>query len=174
MRRYAGWQHSGNHFNQRSDKRIVLTNKNKYMSTRSLIAKQLPDGKIKSIYCHSDGYPSHVGMVLKRSYNTDERIDQLIAMGWLSQLYDRISHTDHVPVCKECKHPLFPEDITMPYYLGKLRGNELRIDEFDNVNDFLCTDIWNEYKYLYINGVWHIEIEMKFVELTDEIINEEE
>ena len=34
------------------------------MSTRSNIAIELPDGKVKAIYVHSDGYPNGVGHCL--------------------------------------------------------------------------------------------------------------
>ena len=36
------------------------------MSTRSRIGLKLEDGTVKSVYCHSDGYPDGVGKYLER------------------------------------------------------------------------------------------------------------
>jgi len=56
------------------------------MATRSRIGKLEKDGKIKSIYCHFDGYIDGVGEKLKDIYNTEEKIDKLLDLGDLSVL----------------------------------------------------------------------------------------
>lgn len=56
------------------------------MATRSTIAKLNDDGSITSIYCHWDGYPEGVGATLKEHYTDTDKIDQLLALGWLSVL----------------------------------------------------------------------------------------
>lgn len=56
------------------------------MSTRALIAKELKNGKYKTIYCHSDGYPKGVGKTLLTEYNTEEKLDALLDLGDLSIL----------------------------------------------------------------------------------------
>ena len=56
------------------------------MATRSSIGVKLPNGHIKAIYCHWDGYPSGVGYTLKESYTTEEKINALIELGDLSVL----------------------------------------------------------------------------------------
>ena len=38
------------------------------MSTRSYIGKLLPGGSITGIYCHHDGYPEGVGVILRDHY----------------------------------------------------------------------------------------------------------
>ena len=48
------------------------------MSTRSSIAI-LENDQIKSIYCHSDGYPSYMGELLKSAYATIDRAKEIIA-----------------------------------------------------------------------------------------------
>ena len=55
------------------------------MSTRSFIAKKTKTG-YKAIYCHSDGYLGHVGILLSSHYLTDEKIDALLNLGDLSCL----------------------------------------------------------------------------------------
>ena len=47
------------------------------MSTRSFICK-LTDNGLHGIYCHYDGYPKHVGAILKAHYNDEALADMLI------------------------------------------------------------------------------------------------
>ena len=56
------------------------------MATRSNIAQLLPDGRVKVIYCHCDGYPEGVGRMLEKHYNTPDRVNDLMALGGLWQL----------------------------------------------------------------------------------------
>ena len=43
------------------------------MSTRSRIGYMIDD-TVTWIYCHFDGYPSHVGKVLQTDYNSIEQV----------------------------------------------------------------------------------------------------
>lgn len=56
------------------------------MSTRSRIGIINPDGTIRSVYCHSDGYPSYNGRILLAHYKTARKINKLIDLGDLSSL----------------------------------------------------------------------------------------
>lgn len=70
------------------------------MATRSTISMQRSDGSVAQIYCHWDGYPSHNGRILLKHYNRAELVEQLIALGDLSSLGDRIGSQhdfDHAP-----------------------------------------------------------------------------
>ena len=51
------------------------------MSTRSSIAIRTTDNQIKSIYCHSDGYPSYMGDLLNKFYNTTDKIENILSEG---------------------------------------------------------------------------------------------
>jgi hypothetical protein len=44
------------------------------------------DGSVSAIYCHWDGYVSHVGKILDKSYDSDIKVAELLAMGDLSAL----------------------------------------------------------------------------------------
>ena len=48
------------------------------MATRSAIAIKQEDGKVKSVYCHSDGYPEHNGKLLLNFYNSDESANEIV------------------------------------------------------------------------------------------------
>lgn len=54
------------------------------MSTRSRIAVKTKDGKIRSVYCHYDGYNN--GEILEEHYDSQEAAEGLIALGDLSYL----------------------------------------------------------------------------------------
>jgi hypothetical protein len=63
------------------------------MATRSRIAIQHEDGSISSIYCHYDGHPQHHLPILQGHYDTPEKANQLIELGNLSFLSERIEPT---------------------------------------------------------------------------------
>ena len=60
------------------------------MSTRSSIAILTADKKIKSIYCHSDGYPEYMGSLLQKHYNTPELAQAIIDQNDCSLLHETI------------------------------------------------------------------------------------
>lgn len=53
---------------------------------RSLIAKQLNHGKFKFIYVHNDGDIWSAGKMLVEHYDTEEKVDKLLALGDISWL----------------------------------------------------------------------------------------
>lgn len=62
------------------------------MSTRSRIGYTLPDGSIKSIYCHWDGYLAHSGRILSEHYNTLDKVKSLVELGNLSSLGENLGY----------------------------------------------------------------------------------
>lgn len=62
------------------------------MSTNSVIAMKATDGTMKAVYCHWDGYPSKNGMLLKRYYDTAEKVEELLAFGDISALADCVEN----------------------------------------------------------------------------------
>jgi hypothetical protein len=45
------------------------------MATRSRIGVELPDGRVKSVYCHWDGYPTGVGKdLLDRGFSSIDEV----------------------------------------------------------------------------------------------------
>ena len=49
--------------------------------TRWLVGIEAPSGKIASVYGHWDGYPEHVGKMLKKYYNNPGKVKQLMKLG---------------------------------------------------------------------------------------------
>lgn len=63
------------------------------MSTHCLIYRQNDDKSYDFIYCHSDGYYECTGRILNKYYNTKEKVDDLIALGDLSILKEKLNPT---------------------------------------------------------------------------------
>ena len=141
------------------------------MSTRSRIGIVELDGKVKSIYCHHDGYPSYNGRVLKESYSTPERIEKLMALGNISSLGDYLDEneakgqTDKEVVCAYCRD-----------YKEDYESNAPKMaDSVDDFMDFVVKAVDYDYVYLFKDGKWNMAPwrSKNLVELTDEIIKKD-
>lgn len=60
------------------------------MATRSTIAMKTPEGKIRAIYCHWDGYLDYNGKVLMNFYTDPAKVLKLINLGDISSLKEQI------------------------------------------------------------------------------------
>jgi len=67
------------------------------MSTNATIAIKQPDGSYRAIYLHSDGYPTHAGLMLVRHYSTAERATALIALGDISVIAEELTPKPGAP-----------------------------------------------------------------------------
>lgn len=118
------------------------------MATRSRIAIEDQDGTVRSIYCHWDGYPEYNGVVLKENYQTQEKVEQLIALGSISSLKPLVAPPEGATHTFD--NPL--EDVTVAYHRD--RGEELSIKVHGKVQGFANSDI-EEYGYVFTAaGEW--------------------
>ena len=109
------------------------------MSTRSNIAIELSDKKVKNIYVHCDGYPYGIGKILNDSYNTYDKAKELFNFGDASYLDDTIETCSFYH--RDWNREIDP-------------ANTHR-DEWMFMRD-LSGDIMIEYLYLFKNGIWHV------------------
>jgi len=117
------------------------------MSTRSNIAMVHEDGKVESIYCHWDGYPSHNGKILLGHYQDKEKVKQLLALGSLSFLSEEIGEKHDFDEANK-EHP----DWCCAY--GRDRGEtDVESRMTDSVEEYLQEDT-EEYTYVFFDGVW--------------------
>ena len=128
------------------------------MSTNSMIGLLREDGKVDAIYCHWDGYPENNGMILMSHYKDVDKIRQLIALGGISSLRERVAPDDWE------KHsfdkPL--EDVVIAYHRD--RGEPFHDGErgtWESENDYfkkvLSRDFgYIEYAYLFKDGEWYV------------------
>lgn len=115
------------------------------MATRSNIAYKTPEGKIRSVYAHWDGYPAHNGEMLRRYYTDFDKVVQLVSLGSISILAPKVNPT------AEHSFDAPQEDVTVFY--GRDRGEtgqEYR--EYDDIPSWIAD--MEEYAYLYTENGW--------------------
>jgi hypothetical protein len=117
------------------------------MATRSIIARQNPDGSLDAIYCHWDGYPDHNGKILKEHYRSAEKVDALIALGNLSGLGNEIGE----------KTSFATDSTDQCIAYGRDRGDEhqeaTHCDSYADLVE-LCNDYAIGYLYLFKDNIW--------------------
>ena len=113
------------------------------MATTSYIGKQLPDGKVKYIYCHWDGQLDNNGKILVENYNTSEKLDQLLELGNLSVLGPEIGEKRDFDSPLDRKYCLaYDRDRGEPNQGAKT----CELDQYDS--EFV------NYAYLYTDEGW--------------------
>lgn len=115
------------------------------MATSSAIGKYIGNGKIKSIYCYSDGYVEHNGKLLQEFYTIEDQLDKLLALGDISYL-DESPNTP--PEEHTWANPV--EGYVVAYHRD--RGEKLRparITEFRNLKGMYS------YIYIWVEGTWY-------------------
>ena len=135
------------------------------MSTNSTIAIQKEDGSIKGVYCHWDGYLSHNGNILLNNYDTVEKVEELISLGDLSSLGEKINPD------VEIIHAFDKPQAGVCVFYHRDRG-----ESWENVKPFnahaeivYIKFYGQEYNYLFKEGKWFYRVsKKKWVELTQE------
>ena len=132
------------------------------MATRSTIAIELPSGKIKSVYCHWDGYLSYNGKILQEHYTDAKKVAKLISKGAISSLGAEIGRKHDFNTSKEGWTKFYKRD----------RGEDLQVDTFKNFDDYKRNLDGQEYDYLFTkHGSWRVRSwRSDFFELLDEQI----
>ena len=106
------------------------------MGTRSTIGIENGDGTTTYIYCHHDGYLDYNGRMLIEHYNTQERVEALVALGGLSSLNEEISVC--VAYHRDSGEEFRQEKISSSYYNIQSMGNAH----------------WADFVYLWKDGEW--------------------
>ena len=143
------------------------------MATRSVIAIKKENGEIESVYCHSDGYPSHNGSLLLKFYSSEELAKKVISLGGISFLDKKISPEKEFDLprrtwrgTENVKHSFdTPQDGVTVFYCRD-RGEGLDISKNESEQDFI--NQWNsdvDYLYLWKDEKWFLD----GIELTEEM-----
>lgn len=112
---------------------------------------KLPDGQIKSIYCHSDGYLEGVGDTLRKCYTTTKKIKALLTLGDISSLYPLVAPPPGVEHGFE--YDQRATDVTVAY--GRDRGEpDCGATVSDDMEAFF--QLQEEYSYLWLDNEWHV------------------
>ena len=115
------------------------------MATRSNIAYKTPEGKIRSVYSHWDGYPECNGKILMDHYTDIEKIKALVELGSISSLGEQIGEQQDFDN-RETQR----KEWTLAYHRD--RGEELVINEYDDIPSWI--DDMEEYAYLWNGQEW--------------------
>jgi hypothetical protein len=115
------------------------------MATRSNIAYRTPEGKIRSVYAHWDGYPANNGRILQENYQDQAKIEALIALGSISSLGAELGEKQDFDDRSTQK-----DEWTLAY--NRDRGEELHVSEYDDVPSWI--DDMEEYAYLWNGKEW--------------------
>ena len=120
------------------------------MATTSRIGMEMPNGEVKSIYCHWDGYPEGVGATLQEHYTNPEKVEALIALGDISSLSRCVSV--NIPgVTHTFDNP--DPDVTVAYHRD--RGEKILAPSIDpDVRNF-AKSFYEQYAYVFTQqGEW--------------------
>ena len=129
------------------------------MGTRSRIGVMHGD-KVKSVYCHWDGYLEHNGQILQEHYNS-AKANNLVALGDLSSLKPEIGEKHafsqfELRAEEVAGYKLLTENMCTFY--GRDRGE--KNTEFKVAHTFAefmeqCDNCGAEYYYIMRDGVWY-------------------
>ena len=113
------------------------------MSTRSAIGYLTPNGNVRAIYCHWDGYVNNgVGEMLINEWQSAYRVAQLVESGHMSQL---------------------GIDLKSSVFYGRDRGEtDVSPEEFESMYQFSSSYLGEcEYVYLYTRDGWLVQTEKR-------------
>lgn len=129
------------------------------MATRSTIS--IKEGnKIKTIYCHWDGYPSNNGAILLQHYSDPNKVNQLINLGDISSLRENVEPTNTTTPHSFDK----PHDDVVVAYMRDRGEKDCEAREYDKPSEK------QQYNYLFENGKWYlISKDNSLTELTNEL-----
>lgn len=114
------------------------------MSTRSNIGILQKNGNIRSIYCHHDGYPEYNGVLLKKFYNSPQKINELLDLGDISSLKQNVN-----PVSQNHTFETPDKNVTIAYHRDRGEQNvSARTDT--NIKDYEYKILNNWYDFAYI------------------------
>ena len=131
------------------------------MGTRSTIALEFADGTVEQVYCHWDGYLEHNGKILAEHYSDPFKLRQLIDLGDMSSLGEKIG-TQHA-------FDRAPEG-ECTFYKRDRNEDGCTSKKFGNFADYVENHQYEEYEYILrqVDGkaVWFVDCGNGYVPLT--------
>ena len=129
------------------------------MGTRSRIGVMHGD-KLKSVYCHWDGYLSHNGRILQDHYDS-AKANHLVSLGDISSLRSEIGvvHPFSTWDTDMSSAEYEAQFANMTTFYGRDRGEsgvDFTVDQ--SYDEFLSKDYDYEYYYIMNDGVWYVGV----------------
>ena len=150
------------------------------MGTRSRIGVMHGD-KVKSVYCHWDGYLAHNGAILQEHYDS-ARANNLVALGDMSSLGRVIGEahpfSPHTSELDKLAYEAALEAGHCTFYTRD-RGETLRVNKFKDYADYIENHQYEEFEYILRNvdgkATWFVDCGATgYVTLETALINEKE
>ena len=124
------------------------------MSTNAAIGMRMPDGTIKAVYLHWDGYIEHggAGETLAEHYKDQEKVEKLIALGFLSSLGAEVDPDPAHPHSWANPQP----GVTVAYHRDRKEPLQPAVEfkDRDSFAEEAKECLWAEFAYLFENGRW--------------------
>jgi len=121
------------------------------MGTRSTIALEFADGTVEQVYCHWDGYLENNGKILQEHYSDPFKLRQLIDLGDMSSLGERIG-TQHA-------FDKAPEG-ECTFYLRDRKESGCEAKKFKDFADYKANHQYEEFEYILRacgdKAVWYV------------------
>jgi nucleoside 2-deoxyribosyltransferase len=125
------------------------------MATRSRIGIELPNGEVKSVYCHWDGSPFRRIPLLLEHYSEREKVEQLIELGSICSLRPRLAPNEGEvhQCCELINGKLYSKDndakdVTIAYARDMKQADFVTVNIEENREAFRIGDV-EEYGYLF-------------------------
>ena len=122
------------------------------MSTNSTITVRTADNERKSIYCHWDGYPSNNGAILLEHYNTLDKVKELVELGDLSALREKMYPNLNKP------HDFYTSQDDVCIYYGRDRGEGDTKPLILSNSESLLKPQQREYNYYFDGEKWFLSV----------------
>lgn len=126
------------------------------MSTRSLIGIENENKTVNAVYCHSDGYPSYVGLFLYAFWNSEGQARTITGLGFLSSIGARVGYTVD-----------FNKYFSDTHYYDRFkyqciaycrdRGEKFEVIQVKSKEELYKASFNAEYIYIFRNGEWWVK-----------------
>ena len=124
------------------------------MSTNAAIGLAMPDGTIKAVYLHWDGYISDggAGETLAEHYKDRAKVEKLIALGFLSSLGAEVDPDPATPHSWATPQP----GVTVAYHRDRKEPLQTAVEfkDKDSFAEEAKGTLWSEFAYLFEGGRW--------------------
>ena len=124
------------------------------MSTNAAIGLAMPNGTIKAVYLHWDGYIANggAGETLAEHYKDRAKVEKLIALGFLSSLGAEVDPDPAHPHSWSNPQP----NVTVAYHRDRKepRHPAVEFKDRDSFAEEAKGCLLAEYAYLFENGCW--------------------
>lgn len=126
------------------------------MSTKARIGI-LENGTYTHVYCHNEGYPTFTGKILEQTYNTSDKIQELLNLGRMSMLGNKLEPDPNLPHNDETSQ----KDVVQAYHRdwGRPYKQPLKsaFDSEYDIHQFLL-ETTVEYVYVFdtTDSTWYV------------------